>query len=134
MANNNNLTMVILFFRIKIYITDSYVNINYYDCVLAVNIGKLYRNQVNNELGDNKNETKMNKPLMIAGVIFVGIIAYFVIALCVRPTGPFDPLVSTDYFFDQTGTTKELIFNPHFCKNHEIALIRGRKWGQDLRI
>lgn len=66
---------------------------------------------------------KMNKPLMIAGVIFVGIIAYFAIALCVRPTGPFEPLVSTDFFFDQTGTTKELIFNPRFSKNHEIAII-----------
>lgn len=66
---------------------------------------------------------KINKPLLIAGVIFVGIIAYFAIALFVRPTGPFDPLVSTDYFFDQTGAAKELVFNPRFCKNHEIAII-----------
>lgn len=65
----------------------------------------------------------MNKPLMIAGVIFVGIIAYFVIVLFVRPSGPFDSLVSTDYFFDQTGATKELVFNPRFCKDHEIAII-----------
>lgn len=74
-------------------------------------------------LGDKRMNIKMNKPLLIAGVIFVGIIAYFAIALCVRPTGPFDPLVSTDYFFDQTGAAKELIFNPRFCKNHEIAII-----------
>lgn len=60
---------------------------------------------------------------MIAGVLFVGIIAYFVIALCVRPTGPFESIASTDFFFDQTGTTKELVFNPRFCKNHEIAII-----------
>lgn len=55
-------------------------------------------------------------------VIF-GIIAYFAIGLGIRPTGPYDPLVSTDFFFDQTGVTKELVFNPRFCKNHEIAII-----------
>ncbi len=60
---------------------------------------------------------------MIAGLLFFGVIAYFVIVIGARPSGPYTPLASTDFFFDQSGVSKELIFHPRFCRNHEIAII-----------
>jgi hypothetical protein len=63
------------------------------------------------------------KPIGIIASLLIALVAYFVIGLGVRPTGPFEPLAVTDFFFDQTGVTKELVFNPRFCKNHEIAIV-----------
>ena len=65
----------------------------------------------------------LNKIILVAGILFFGVIAYFVIAIGVRPSGPYEPIASTDFFFDQSGVTKELVFNPHFSKNHEIAIL-----------
>jgi len=63
------------------------------------------------------------KLILVVSLIIVGFISYLAIGLGIRPTGPYDPLASIDYFFDQTDVSKELVFNPRFCKNHEIAIV-----------
>jgi hypothetical protein len=52
-------------------------------------------------------------------------VVYLFLAISFRPSGPFEPLATTDYFFDKPNT-RELTFTPKFFRNHEIAIISTR--------
>jgi hypothetical protein len=61
------------------------------------------------------------------------IIVYLLLAIVIRPSGPFEPLATIDYSFDKPGTT-ELIFIPKFFRNHEIAIISSKPFPSNERF
>jgi len=50
---------------------------------------------------------------------------YLFLAIAFRPSGPFEPLATTDFFFDKPGR-RELTFTPLFFRDHEIAIISSK--------
>ncbi len=57
-------------------------------------------------------------------------VVYLFLAIVFRPSGPFEPLATTDLFFDKRGT-KELTFTPKFFRNHEVAIISSQPFPVD---
>ena len=72
--------------------------------------------------------------LLIGFLCVVGTIVFFLVYAGVRPSGPYDALVSTNYFFHSTGTIKEMSFSPRFCRNHEIAITSTNPFPTHLPI
>ncbi len=63
--------------------------------------------------------------LVSLSVAVVGTIAYLFLAVAYRPSGPFEPLASTNFFFDKPGT-RELTFTPKFFREHEVAILASQ--------
>jgi hypothetical protein len=63
--------------------------------------------------------TKAIISLMIAVTCTIG---YLLLALAYRPSGPFEPIATTEFFFDKPGT-KDLTFTPKFFREHEVAIL-----------